>query len=365
MEKYIATLIIYTICDCIGFFKGKWGLKYYISYESYKKKMIHNNIDYLMEIMSDFLYFGGVTNIQMDQLSVSDKSNYHSFIMAKLINNNSDKEILDDIKNNIFDLFNKYIKQYYKYHSRDIDKEYKIFDKPENAWEYRSTNGATTRCIAIGLYLNGKKNRERLIDISIKSCKITHNSPISYLSGLTSALFIAYAIENISIDLWPIKLLKLLESDYVKKYIDQNEEDLYDYLSYIKYWRKYIDTRFKNKKPLVLPIFYQLYGRISYFNEHFVANDKEYLGESGVSAIIVAYDCLLTSGKNWERLIYYSLLNIGDIHTICILAGSMYGALYGFEMVPKYLIDTPSFIKIYEDFGLYKFAEFFFQYRNV
>ena len=53
------------------------------------------------------------------------------------------------------------------------------------------------RCMPIGLIYHGKKNRNKLIYISIMSSKITHNNPIGYLGGLASALFTALAFEEV------------------------------------------------------------------------------------------------------------------------------------------------------------------------
>jgi ADP-ribosylglycohydrolase len=343
MEKYTATMALHALGDMMGFINGKWKAKYTIPFDSYKRKMVHFNSDLIIELISDFIFNGGITDIKINELSISEKTFYHIIIANTLITDESDNidDLVENIKKNLFFTFTNAVKKIYKNLHLEIDKEYKLMIKPEQASQIRNTNGAAARNLCIGLYYNGKKNREKLIKLSILSSKITHNSPISYLSGFTTALFTAYAIENVQIEKWPFKLVKLLESEYIKNYIEQkNEDDMYDYLLYIKYWKTFIETRFKNKKILNLPIFYHLYTRLSYFNEHFLSpQNSDYLGETGISAVIMAYDAVISCNKNWERLVYYSILHIGDANAIGAIAGGLYGALYGFDNVPKYLID--------------------------
>ena len=51
--------------------------------------------------------------------------------------------------------------------------------------------------------------------------------------------------------------------------------------------------------------------------------------------MIMAYDALLDCNGNWEKLIVYAILHIGDSDTIGAVAGGLYGAVYGFGDVPE------------------------------
>ena len=52
----------------------------------------------------------------------------------------------------------------------------------------------------------------------------------------------------------------------------------------------------------------------------------------------MSYDALLDARDNWEKLIYYSMLHVGDSDTVGAIAGGLYGALYGFKNVPDNLL---------------------------
>lgn len=62
------------------------------------------------------------------------------------------------------------------------------------------------------------------------------------------------------------------------------------------------------------------------------------IGGSGVTGTLMAYDALLDSGDNWEKLIYYSMLHVGDSDTVGAIAGGLYGAMYGIDKVPENLL---------------------------
>jgi ADP-ribosylglycohydrolase len=59
------------------------------------------------------------------------------------------------------------------------------------------------------------------------------------------------------------------------------------------------------------------------------------MGSSGFSAVIVAYDCLLDSEDNWEKLVIYSMLSNFDSDTIGAIAGGLYGTMYGLIKIPE------------------------------
>lgn len=66
----------------------------------------------------------------------------------------------------------------------------------------------------------------------------------------------------------------------------------------------------------------------------------------GSDAVIIAYDALVGSRNNWNELCLRGMLHSGDNDSTGCIAGSWYGALYGFENVPEnnYIV---SFIGMY------------------
>jgi len=162
------------------------------------------------------------------------------------------------------------------------------------------------------------------------------------LAGLTSAYFTALAIEGVNIYKWPFMLIELLKSKGVKKYVNfDSVDESYDYNMYVKYWRKYIDTRFSKGKPLKTKIHTNLIFRSKYYFENFVKNDMDelYIGGSGHSAMIMAYDSLIDCDGKWEKLIFYSILHPGDSDTVGAITGGLYGVLYGLGDVPTTMLD--------------------------
>ena len=76
--------------------------------------------------------------------------------------------------------------------------------------------------------------------------------------------------------------------------------------------------------------------RIYLFHQYFGSN-KLYFnpGSNGLDSIIIAYDSILTSNGNFEKLIYNSMLHAGDSDSTGCIAGAFFGALYGDGNLPK------------------------------
>jgi len=54
-----------------------------------------------------------------------------------------------------------------------------------------------------------------------------------------------------------------------------------------------------------------------------------YHGQSGISCNLIAYDALIDAKDNFEKLIFYSIMNNFDADTIGCVAFGLYGLLYG------------------------------------
>ena len=228
-------------------------------------------------------------------------------------------------------------------------------------------NGAAIRSGPIGIFYNN--NIEKLIEISITSSRLTHNIPLGYLGGLVSALFASYAFNNINPCLWLNKLIELIESDKIKRYINStdignkhdNEID-----EYFLYWFKYKEKRFndiinfRGKSTFIFSD--ERYYALSEYNTYFKKNENEIwssLGISGIDSVIYAYDSLLMSIipdekfklntnnmiYNPEALVFYSALHIGDSDSTGAIAGFWYGALLGYNGFDKNKIKQLEFYK--------------------
>ncbi len=337
-EKYIATIVLHALGDTIGYKNGEWEFNFGQGLK----------IELTLEIVYDFIRLGGINQINLKDWKVSDDTILHLMIAESLLKFDTKENI--DVLCKI--IANKFVKIKKKLVERDIGtttaKSIDSLEKNED-WSIRKYDmraggsGGSMRTSCIGLAYHGKENRNKLIKCAILSSKITHTNSIGYLGGLTSALFTAFAIENININKWPYLLIECLESDNVKKYIDTTpdsngkSQEYIDYDRFINYWKKYVELKFVNGKPTNNRSDSNLILRVYFHYDNFVKDDSmsKTVGESGYGSVIMAYDSLIDSGDQWEKLVFYSMLHSGDSDTVGAIAASWYGALYGFKHIPE------------------------------
>jgi ADP-ribosylarginine hydrolase len=371
-ERYIATVVLHAVGDMIGFKNGEWEF-------NFNKKTSDITLNTNNEILYDFISLGGINDIDFSKWWVSDDTIMHLVVIDSLLeyqtDNNFDSfykymhglmkgaylHMVEDEKNGKHRFMGDVTQRYIKKLSPNTDKILK--DARHMPYDPMSGGaGAAMRTSCIGLAYNGEENRNKLIELSIESSRMTHNSPIGYLGGLTVALFVAFAIEGIDLYEWPYKLLEILESDKSKQFIRKNtnyeEDEIHDYETYISYWQRYIDTRFDDNIPIKTRAHANIIYRIRYHYNNFTADNSKSMtvGDTGYSAPIMAYDALLDCDKKWEPLIVYSALHIGDSDTVACIACSWFGALYGFKNIPESNIKYLEFKKDLFDNGkkLYK-----------
>jgi ADP-ribosylglycohydrolase len=195
--------------------------------------------------------------------------------------------------------------------------------------------GAAMRTGFIGLYYAGKKNRKKLIAVSIEASRITHNSAIGFLGGMVSALFTAYALERSAINTWPHKLMRLLKSDIIDNYLKKSRPNEYKFYErdkhiFIGKWQKYLDIRFNGLAPKTdLKFMSNPVERIKFLADEFSRiNNNFFPGSCGDDSVIIAYDSLLESGSNEEKMVVYSILHPGDSDTVGCIGMSWFGTYY-------------------------------------
>lgn len=341
--KYGALFILHALGDTIGFKNADWEF-------NYNKE---TDLSSILEFVYEFIELGGVNGIDLSGWLVSDDTLYHMAISNGILgfNGTVDDDFILLIKNMLITIHNRLIDEEKKdriirYPGKATEKYIEKFTEKTDGRTYpydpmTGGNGAAMRNLSIGLAFYDKDSLQNLIDVSIISSKLTHNSPSGFLAGFTSAYFVSLAISNIPIEKWPIMLLELLESDMIKKHIDYTKNEIVmDYMMYIRHWKKYVDTRFPDGKPLKTKVFRNLIFRIRYYYENFVRDTKaDFVGGSGFCAMIMAYDSLLDCDGKWEKLIFYAILHPGDSDTIGAIAGGLYGAMYGFGDVPASMLE--------------------------
>ena len=359
-DKYIACMVLHAAGDAIGFKNGEW--EFMIS----------------LDKVFEFIDLGGINHLSLDGWIVSDDTILHMKTAQGLLEKYNSINTLCEI------LKEKYLEAYLQFEQEGFEYRYpgnttlrSLTDiQGGKKWTDISYNirsggsGASMRNPCIGLVYYGKENRDKLVQVSIESSRITHNSVIGYLGGLASALFVALAIENVDLKKWPFELLEMLkDGGIVSKYIETAGRDVIEYKRdvhmFIDKWDRYVKDKFdKNGNVIKIRSNINLILRSRYYYDSF--GDKEekgnktkvFPGSGGDDSVIIAYDCLLDAGNSWEKLVFYSMLHVGDTDTTGCIAGALWGITRGFEDIPNGLLKHLEFKNELEEIGKNLYEKF-------
>ena len=334
-NEYYKIMILHALGDTLGFKNGDWEFNYHD-----KEKL--EVLDYVNEMIYEFIDLGGINGIDISNWKVSDDTFLHIAVAKGLTHKDkiikyTKKYLQEETESMLKDKTNRYIgittEKYIKKFTKDYDARNAKYDYMGGG------NGGAMKALIIGACF--KNDLKELIKTSITISQLTHNNAFGYLAGMTSALFTSLALQKIEIKKWVSILLKELNSQEVKNFLSlENLEQIYDHQTYIKYWLKYYDTKFdKNGEPIKNRSFANPMHRIRYYHDNFFKDTlSQQIGSSGYLCMIMAYDALLDCDGKWEKLVVYSILHSGDSDTIGAIAGGLYGAFYGFGDVPINLL---------------------------
>jgi len=314
------------------------------------------NLDIVNELIYDFISIGGINGMDISKWDESENTLiFHAFIKGLLnykglVNEKFILEIKNELYSGLLNLFMEKkindIQKLFMYNQASVFTD--THDARIEQYNIDSNNNdCCVHAIAIGMILHGESNRDALMQLSITSSMITHNSPTGYLGGFTSALFCALALEKVPIIKWPRILIDYLISDKLKEISRltlDNLDIIEDYNQYIRMWKTYQITRFNNNQPIRNKSFSNPMHRARYMNDNFYKDtvfgkDKRgILGVSGYLCMIIAYDSLLECDGKFEKLLIYSIFNVVDAPSIGAIACALYAAVYGKGDAPKTLI---------------------------
>lgn len=331
--------------DVIGYKNGDWLNKYNESKLTYESSL---------ELLFEFIQLGGINGL--DITGWKNSINYPILLSLHTLlhNNNNVETILKQFKEKFSNIIAERIAATNS-KSEDItankfkvDLSTEIAIKNNFDTSYSSdsseSNGTVWSCI-IGLF---DISLDKLIELSINVTRLVYTSPYGYLGGFTSAYFTYLAKKHIPMYDWPFRLIKILKSKKIKKYVMKGEKEYVDYLGFINLWNKYIETRFNNSLPIVTKSTSNVLFRSKYYYDNFaqIINQNKIIGKTGCDACIVAYDCLVDSKNNWEKLVIYAMLNPGETNVIGALSACWYVTLYGNDNIPhsQYDLATNQFI---------------------
>lgn len=361
-NRYIYSFLLHALGDVIGFKNSDWKL-------DYGKPA---DIGTINEFVYEFIDLGGVNGIDLSKWIESSDTIYNIAIGNAILKHKGkvDKNFIIHTKNFFILGYNRMMLEQkdriFRYPGATTEKIIRIFSETVDA---RTTpynpksggNGVAARSIPIGIAFYKESDLDILIETAITIGMLTHNSPLGYLAGLSVAYFASLAIRDVPINLWPHMMIDLLESERVSKFIDtKNSQINFDYMDYIRYWKKYVDTRFTDHKPIKSRSTSNLIFRTKYYYENFVKETKSKgIGVSGFCAVIMAYDALLDCDGKWEKVIFYAMLNPSDSGTVGAICGGLYGTIYGMGDVPEHMLNGLEDIEVLTKLGKTYWKKFY------
>lgn len=357
LEKYFASMYLASIGDKIGFGDGKRE-------KNYLDRPINAddipNINAFCEGLSALLTFkfiaeGGILGLDIDKLTVSDDTVMHLDTIDGLIETYKDR---DDLYNIITKNYLETFKDMARMKDvllagRQTIESIKNIQSGVN-WRNFAYNinaggsGGPMRAMGIGLAFYQTDSLLKLIESSIMITSITHPNCIAFMSSIMSALFTSYAFRGMTPETWIFEFMRLLEGDIIDNIVEKIKPSYIEFFkedkkSFLFKLNTYIETSFHDYNYMIndsSPRCIYTWKRMMYYYENFATNKKILFPGSGADdCVIIAYDCLLLSKNNYEKLIYLSMINIGDSDTVGSIVSAWYGALYGFDKVPSNLIN--------------------------
>ena len=350
-NKVEGCLYISSFLETFGFFNGKWEFNYGNKIDTIKDGHYMNYF-----FIHQYTMLGGMEQIDISKLNASDDT-ILMLATCEAVNNGGGES--------------NYINSYLKYYEElknekrqsgnaTLSSLEKIrLTKSITSIQYSSShggNGCAIRTAPIGLkYWN---DYDKVCEEALIASLVTHNYPLGYLGGIVSALFTAYAINNINPFEWSENLIKLYKKNYfnklISKYSEQNvEKEINDYFLW---WEKYNELRLSKMKYRNLPIFMNVNSKIpdllqytpTQYQTKMIGFNK--FGGSGLEAVILAYDNLLLSAKpdnkvnplvdiinpefDWYTLFFNNVFFFGDNDSIGAISGAWYGAYLGIDKFP-------------------------------
>jgi ADP-ribosylglycohydrolase len=340
IEKKNASIFFSSYFETLGYKNAEWEFNYNNEINTMNEYI---NISNLM--LNQFIILGGPTNINLTHWNSSDDTiliiaTYKACKAGGGINNYKKEYI------KMFDLLKDGLRSPGITTLESIRKL-----KNNDNIECKNTmggNGAAMRTSPIGLFFY--KNINNVINESIIASKLTHNYYHGFLSGMVTALFTAYAMNNISKFKWINKLIKLYEKNILYKYHDNNNE-IDEFMNYwIKYKECFIDKIKISKDKIIAGNNNSINfnERIKFLSD-FYPNKKNNIfnniTKSGLDCCMYAYDCLLITDNIYSFMTLISI-HPGDNDTTAAIGGAWYGALYGYS---NFNIDRFKELEFYKD----------------
>ena len=375
-DKIKSGIMLGVIGDVIGFGNGKieFNDNNIFSFDNYGEQYKQMGADYTNTIIFDFIYNGGIADHPKPHWTVSDDTIMLFANMKGLLTDfNNNNELIENTKIEYINIIKE---------KKDLDAFERIYagglttisslKKLKSGIDYKDFvydekaggSGGSMRSMIYGAIFYDEKDKIKLLESCIETTCLTHNNAIAYLGAYACALFTALAMRNIESNKWCFELVEILETDFIDNYIKTNKEKDYAFYErdkkiFLNKWKDYIEDNFddydyKYKKKISMKYPSQ---RTLYYSKFSIRKNNIYPGAGGDDSVIIAYDCLLESEGNWEKLVYYSMLHVGDSDTTGIIAAFIYGIYYTSYKVNNKMIEN--LIDYKEE--IYKYTELIYK----
>ncbi|XP_062866753.1 inactive ADP-ribosyltransferase arh2 [Trichomycterus rosablanca] len=326
MEKFQAAMLLGAVGDALGYRKGRW-----------------EGCTSGSQIQKDLSALGGLEALKLDpdNWRLSDGALMHMTTAEALV---SEHWCLEDLYREVVRL---YVEAMVSLQGRPPDPstaETCSYLKPDNhllAWhtpfnEKGSGFGAATKAMCVGMRYWQPERLETLVEVSIEIGRMTHNHPIGFLGSLCTALFASYAVQGKPVVNWGRDLMKVIPKaeDYCRKTIRHMAEYQEKWFYFEAKWQFYLQERSIEEDGQNEPLFPNCYDADETDKVYKSWSSEGRGGRKGHDAPMIAYDALLAAGSDWGELCKRAMFHGGESSATGLIAGCLYGLLYGSSRVP-------------------------------
>ncbi|KAK2908442.1 hypothetical protein Q8A67_004279 [Cirrhinus molitorella] len=342
MEKFQAAMVLGGAGDALGYRKGRWEM-------CISGKQIQQELAALGGL--------GALKLDADNWPLSDGVLMHLTTAEALV---TDYWCLEDLYRELVRLYVEAMVCLQGRAPEPNTVEGCANLKPHNfllAWhtpfnEKGSGHGAATKAMCVGMRYWQPQRLDNLVEVSIETGRMTHNHPIGFLGSLCTALFASYAIQGKPLVSWGRDLLTVIPKaeEYCRKTIRHMAEYQETWFYFEAKWQFYLEER-GIEDGQSKPIFPDRYDAEETDKMYKRWSSEGCPGRRGHDAPMIAYDALLAAGSSWEELCKRAMFHGGESSATGLIAGCLYGLLYGIGQIPAGLYQDLDKRQKLEDLG--------------